>query len=314
MTSNKRQETKRGPFKRGWPWVQGLLILSVIVYFGQKLSDGWAENQAVLSHFDGIVFLFAMLILALTFPLLPVASKLTAELFHVDLSMKKSFQSYFYSQAGKYLPGGIWAYVGRVYLFHKAGINKRSAFAITLMETLFLCLSASFCFLISAYFWRQLPGFVWMLGLAAFFSFALCAMFPFFKNLSSPVLSRLGLHFDLAFKPKKLGLILMIYVCFWEGLGLGFYYLTTAMTQVSPNMALILSGIYPLAWMMGKLVFFMPAGIGVREGALVYLLGFFLSTNQAIWISVVSRFWWIAAEALCLVSVLVWSFFSQSKA
>ena len=106
-------------WKKAWPWFQGLLILIVIVYFSQELSKGWAENQDALSHFDGALFLLAMLILSMTFPLLPVASKLTAELFHINLSMNLSFRSYFYSPAGKYLPGGIWAYVGRVYLFQQ---------------------------------------------------------------------------------------------------------------------------------------------------------------------------------------------------
>lgn len=305
-------EVIKAYWKKAWPWFQAALIFITIAIFGQMLFESWVENQALLNQFDHSLFLFATLVLSLSFSLLPLASKLTGTLFHVDLSMKKSFQSYFYSQAGKYLPGGIWAYIGRAYLFHKAGISKKTAFSITLMETLFLCISGAFCFLISVYFWKQIPGFILWLAVAVFFTFSFCALFPFLTSLSTPVLSRLGLKFDLSFQAKKLGLILFIYICFWEGLGFGFYYLTMATNPVSTNMVLILAGIYPLAWIMGKLVFFMPAGIGVREGALVYLLGFFLTSNQAIWLSVISRFWWIAAEALCMTMVFAWSFFLKN--
>jgi hypothetical protein len=305
--------TRKDYLKKSWPWIQTLLIFIVVGYFGQKLSQGWVEHRAVLSHFDGGFFLLAMLVLAMAFPLLPVASKLTAGLFKVDLSMKTSFQNYFYSQAGKYLPGGIWSYLGRVYLFHKEGISKRLAFSITLLELLFLCVSGAFCFLISVYFWKQVPDFLLMLSILAFFAASLCALFPFYQNMPSKILNRLGLHTGLSFRPKKFGFILVIYVFFWELVGLGFYYLTLALGPSPSNMILLFAGIYPLAWMMGKLIFFMPAGIGVRESALVYLLGFFLSTSQSLWVSVVSRIWWIAAEVLCATMVLAWSQLSRNK-
>ncbi len=313
MTSNKDKESVRSIWHKSKPYLQALLILIAIVYFAQKLSQGWDENLAILSHFDGALFLLALLILALAFPLLTVASKLSAELFQVNLSMRLSFQSYFYSQAGKYLPGGIWAYVGRVYLFNKQGINKKTAFSMTLMEVLFLCVSGLFCFLMSAYFWQQRPDFILRLSIIAFIAFTLCTLFPFFSPFSSKLLSRFGFQFNLTFQPKKLALILLIYICFWQLVGLGFYVLMSALTQVSTNMIFILAGIYPLAWIMGKLVFFMPAGIGVREGALLYLLVFFLNANQALWVSVVSRLWWIVAEALCVGLVFGWSLLSERK-
>jgi len=303
--------------KPGWrkasACLKGLTALMLGAYFWKILSAAWAEHQSVFRHFEGKAFFFSTLVLAAALSLLPLASKYSASLFMVHLPLRKSFQSYFYAQAGKYLPGGIWSYVGRVYLFHREGISKRTAFSMTLLEVLLLCLSGVVCFLIALYFWAEAPNALWVLSTIAFLAFVLCIS-AFFWTRPLPLFSeRFGFHPDLAFQPGKLGLLLLVYVCFWEISGLAFYALTESMAPASMNRALAFAGIYPFAWILGKLAVFMPAGIGVREGALVYLLGFFLSPEEALWVSVLSRGWWIAAEGLCLLAVLLWSAFEQGR-
>jgi len=300
-------------WKKAWPWLRGLVFILAALYLGQKLIEGWSEKKMVFGHFNSKLFIFSTIILSLAFPLLPITSKMTAELFHVNLPMKVSFQSYFYSQIGKYLPGGIWSYVARVYFFHKEGINKREAFYITILELIFLCISGFFCFLISFYFWKKIPDISLILSSITFLLVTLCAFSPYFYKIIPAVLRRFGFRFDLKCTPKKIGLILIIYICFWEMVGVGFYFLIISITPFSWEMILVFGGVYPLAWIMGRLIFFMPAGIGIREGALVYLLSFFLAPTQAVWISLVSRLWWVVAELFCALIVLTYGLLSRAK-
>jgi uncharacterized membrane protein YbhN (UPF0104 family) len=59
-----------------------------------------------------------------------------------------------------------------------------------------------------------------------------------------------------------------------------------------------LVGIFAGAWVIGFLSFLAPGGLGVREGILVYLLGFYLPSHVAIVVTLLSRLWVTAAELM----------------
>jgi len=48
--------------------------------------------------------------------------------------------------------------------------------------------------------------------------------------------------------------------------------------------------------MLGLIAIFAPRGLGVREGALVYLLSFVMATPVAVIISILTRIWMILIE------------------
>jgi hypothetical protein len=58
------------------------------------------------------------------------------------------------------------------------------------------------------------------------------------------------------------------------------------------------AGIFAGAWVLGFLSFLAPGGLGVREGILVYLLGFHLPSHVAIVVTLLSRLWVTAAELM----------------
>lgn len=63
-------------------------------------------------------------------------------------------------------------------------------------------------------------------------------------------------------------------------------------------------GIYVMAWTVGFLSFIAPAGLGIREGALSFLLSTLLPEATAIFIALLSRFWYLTVE-LALVGVII---------
>ncbi len=62
---------------------------------------------------------------------------------------------------------------------------------------------------------------------------------------------------------------------------------------ISPLMALA----FPASMTYGFIVVFLPAGIGIREGILAsFLVAGGLTPENALTISVISRFWFVAGE------------------
>jgi len=60
---------------------------------------------------------------------------------------------------------------------------------------------------------------------------------------------------------------------------------------------------FPAGITYGFVVIFMPAGIGVREGIVAsFLIAGGISSANAITISVISRFWFVAGEVFLFIS------------
>lgn len=56
--------------------------------------------------------------------------------------------------------------------------------------------------------------------------------------------------------------------------------------------------LYPVARLLGQLVVMVPAGLGIREAAFVYLVGPWISTDNALAVAVLSRLLSVASELL----------------
>jgi uncharacterized membrane protein YbhN (UPF0104 family) len=65
---------------------------------------------------------------------------------------------------------------------------------------------------------------------------------------------------------------------------------------VAPQTILFLTGALAISSTLGLIALFAPSGLGVREGALVYLLSFMMATPVAVIISVLTRIWMTLIE------------------
>ncbi|MGZ3495027.1 MAG: hypothetical protein ACXWM6_10665, partial [Thermodesulfobacteriota bacterium] len=95
-----------------------------------------------------------------------------------------------------------------------------------------------------------------------------------------------------------LQILLVLFVCIlsWMVGGIGFYLFTASVYPVSLQYLLFLTGALAASSMLGLMAIFAPSGLGVREGALVYLLSFLMATPIAVIISVLTRIWMTLIE------------------
>jgi len=87
-------------------------------------------------------------------------------------------------------------------------------------------------------------------------------------------------------------------VLMWLLLGLQAWLLLREIAPGPDANYVIATGAFALAWLVGFLVVIAPAGAGVREAALVALLGSVATGPQALSLALVSRFVMTAADAI----------------
>lgn len=219
----------------------------------------------------------------------------------------KGLSIYFFSMFGRYIPGGVWSALGRVYLCRLEGIpDSRSAMSV-LLEQAYPVVSAGIVFVISLLFWsktlpiaRMLPA-VFLLPL--FFVFLHPK--PFLK-IVNPILSWFGkgaINISLSF--KNMMILTAYYASYWVVSGVALYFFIRAFYPFGWYYIPILSGLYALSFTAGYLTFLTPAGLGVREGVLTVLLSFFIPTPIAIGVALLSRLWLVGVELTILVILLL---------
>ncbi len=279
------------------------LILPLIFYYiyGQ-LHDGWEK----LDHYRWSLNPYYLLLSVVTVSLYAVLATWTWQLvlFYLgsELGFWKSFRILQLSQLGKYLPGRIWAVGGQVYLGEQEGISPRVLVWTTGLQWFFNLLSGATIFLPFLYIFapQRIAVFATLILLCVlglgFFPIHLLRVLSGWLNLGLEK----KLPTDLSWlSPTQSLKIFFALVLVWLLFGLSFWSLINAFIAIPLVSYYEVSASFCGAWVLGTLSFFTPAGIGVREGALVYLLGHFLLPSVAVMISVASRLWIIAVELSC---------------
>ena len=115
------------------------------------------------------------------------------------------------------------------------------------------------------------------------------------------------------FSLRWLPLALIASLVFWLGTGLAFLQLVRAIDPATTLTWIQASSIFALAWCVGFVIFFLPAGFGARELVLSYLLGRFISVGDALAVTLLARFWWMAAEAVFMATSPLLLFRTQTN-
>jgi hypothetical protein len=232
--------------------------------------------------------------------------------------MKVFMQSWF----ARYLPGKIWTLAGRVYLGTRHGIPAEVLSVSAFLE-FSLSIAAQGALALAA----ALLLFRGMLGLSlmtlAFFSACLLGAIA----LLHPALT--GRLLNTGF--RRLGMAslnlhgvvtLSMLLRFFGAYGIATLLLTgsfvSLVASVMENASLdgvTTGGAFIIAHFVGRLVFILPAGLGIREGLLSLFLGTTLPLSAAAFAAVASRGWFVLIDlvAALALTVLATRGFGSSK-
>jgi glycosyltransferase 2 family protein len=203
----------------------------------------------------------------------------------------------------KYIPGKLWAVMGRASWFSPGGSGLKTLSLVSLQEQLvflwwglFLSIPATFLVLQQA--WSAL-----VIAAATLVFTILLFSGHLYRNFSG-IINRLFKK-EWEFKPMKWSFFLRVslpVLLFWALWSAGFWLLMVSMFN---DIHIILALVFPAGITFGFLMIFLPAGLGVREGALAaFLIAGGLTPANAATISVVSRFWFVSGEIFLFVLAL----------
>jgi len=201
-----------------------------------------------------------------------------------DLPFAASLRVYFVSQLGKYVPGSVWPLLAQVELARDAGVPRARSSAGSLLgmvvgATTSAVIGASLLVLGRP---QALVDYWFVLVVVALGALALTPpVLSWGLRLVSRMLRRDSGH--LAVRPGALMASIAWSGVMWLAFGAHMYSLVPAADLLTAT------GAYALAWLAGFVMILAPAGVGVREGALVIAFGGVLEPSQALAAALVSR-------------------------
>ena len=293
------KEKKLGlPYGKILRWA---IVGAIFVFLGKMVWDHWSQVKDAPFTLRPVPFVSSTLLFILSYFIQIWAWYLITLRLRIAVSIRETLESWFYSQLGKYLPGKVWLLLSRFYFYESKGKSKKAISIALFLETVTMIAAAGLMFLVALVLFKEVRPFY-----AGRQSLWLVPVFFFgFLSLHPRVLQKVVNWTLVSFKKDPVSLpisysnilwILFVCVISWVAGGVGFYLFVDSVYPVAPQYILFLTGALAISSTVGLIAIFAPGGLGVREGALVYLLSLVMATPVAVVISVLTRIWMTLIE------------------
>lgn len=298
-----------GSFRRSWlRTAVAIVVVAVTFYFmGCSLYHNWGQvkGQLAVLRIRWLLLPLPFLLFAAAFGVGALAWRQILTCFGEQIKFGRATQIIAYAQFGKYLPGKVWAALGRMFLARESGIAERHTATSIIVETAYLLITALALFLVALVFYPGLLAKTWLLLILIPVTLALLYP-PLFNWLVNFMLARIRQK-PVAFRIRPVQMLELfgLYTITWLVQGVGLYFLTLAFYPVTMKALLILPGAFSLSWIIGFVVIFAPGGLGVREGLFALLLDPLVHGGINVVISLLSRVWITASEVLVFLFVFM---------
>ena len=285
-------------------WIFGIaaVVLLVIAVWTRR-----REFLEAVSHLSAATLLGSLLFGALASFFNGMSWRSSYGALNMKLPIPAAFHVFLISQIGKYVPGSVWPVVTQMEMARDRGFSRsRAATAsiVSMLVGLVTAAVASTTLLLSQ--GQATLQEYWYVVLVIPLAGAL---------LAPPVLSRLltvaGSVLHRPFDSSQLrgssllastGWALMM----WAAFGAHAWLILRDLLQGPAPTFLQALGAFALAWAAGFLVIVAPAGVGIREAALVVALGGLFVQSDALAFAIVSRVILTAIDAVgALIGLLL---------
>jgi glycosyltransferase 2 family protein len=255
-------------------WVSTIVGVTIGLAGGafvvRALLDERDEVLAILPEAEPLWLVLAVLFAGAAMTGIGLTWRAALRLLGAELGVISALRGYFVGQLGKYVPGGVWAVMGRGEWARREGIPGPTAYTSVLLSMgtanlsaiLLVALLVPFSGLV-----EREPGYTWVL---AFLPLGFLAVHPMILGAGLRLLRRLTgreLVVDVASWSASSWLVIR-QLPSWIAIGLVSILVTRALgaSVVDP---LELISATALAWAIGFIILPVPGGIGVREAVFV---------------------------------------------
>lgn len=293
-----------------WLWLVTIVVFAI--YYGWPRRDNLSQAIETLG-WTPITFAFFLIIGA---KLCLVANmQMASSRFGIRLFWWDGFCIYNQTQLAKYVPGSIWQFVGRIAILRSRGYDGRTIRDALMAEHFWVLLVAGVLALLSmlthpeAYAplllgaqsvvdrWLDVGSNEALLLVLMVVALSALAIVRWIDTLRSL------LRWLVELLPSWQAIVPLLLA--WSLFGASLWVTIEPFMQTAPPFVFTV-GLYCLAYAIGFLVPFAPAGLGVREVVLVIGMSMFLDDDIAFLLAGVNRLVYFSVEAaLVLVSFFI---------
>ncbi|MGQ0656506.1 MAG: lysylphosphatidylglycerol synthase domain-containing protein [Chromatiales bacterium] len=280
-----------------WRWKTGVIVLS-LAFMLWLLVDQWSKIRNLNLEVRPAMMAAALIALVVLFFLDAYGWHLILRSLGPRPEAPSSIRIWMVSALTRYLPGGVWGYLSRAAMCTERGIPLVTSSLSLYLETLLLTassLAVGFPALLSATGFPIDPttaGLLWLvLGLL---------LHPKAIALTRHLPGRPGRVLAATSLPSQLQTLslYLYYLAFWTAFGAVFVCFVLSLYPLSPSSWVPVGASISMSFLVGFITVFVPGGIGVRESVLYLLLLPFMPPAACLLISIGSRLWIMAGEAI----------------
>jgi hypothetical protein len=277
-----------------------LLAVPLLIYY---LYKNYNELKQFTINVDYIYLPISFLLLLAASIILPVVWYLITKNLDCSLNFKETIRIRLISEIGKYIPGRVFGYGYLIIHYTNAGKDQLKVLNSSVYE-LYLATFSSFLFFTIIHLftsfeivdrYKLIFIIVSILGILSLHPI----LFQKISDIFCKIIKKERLVFNISY--ARILVILLSYTTYWLIFSLAFFFFVRAFTDIHFTSITYISGSFAISTFAGFLAFFMPAGLGAREGVLIYLLSILTGNSLAIIISISSRIWIILGD-------IVWFF------
>lgn len=222
-------------------------------------------------------------------------------------SRRQVYVWYMLGNLGKYVPGGVWALLGRAELAVRGGLPRPVAYhSVALsMGATYLCATVVCALLLPFLVVSEVElagGQLWVFG---FIPVGLAALHPVVLRRVFRFSERLFGKGEPVVVPRWLTSVGLVawHALPWLALGVATWWVALTFAPGAPLLIVLFAGI--LSWVVGFVAFPVPGGIGVREAVFTAIVSVAIAPHLAATIAIVSRLVFVAADGLGAVAGLL---------
>jgi hypothetical protein len=279
--------------KGWWRWARAIAGAIILVVLVRNFLHDWKDTQThqVAWHFRWEFIIASLLVTWVMYAVLIWGWRLVLHGWGQWIRAIDAARIWSISSLGKYIPGKVWAIAGMAVMAEKEGVSGAAATgSAIIMQLLSLATGTVLAIaLLGTTMLAQFPG--GSLGAIALAIFALLGAI----SLASPsVTRRIGFVVGRPdavqpVDPNSLAGSIFANLIAWSGYGLAFQ-LLAAGTVPSANISwATATGAFAASYIGGYLMLFAPAGVGIREGLLIFMLKDTIGLGPATALAAASR-------------------------
>jgi glycosyltransferase 2 family protein len=296
-------------------WVRAgaqIVLIGGAVVFLVKTAR---QHAGALSSWDGAVhwpsLLAASALVVGAFALMVVAWSASLRWWHATVSFLSALRMWSLSNLARFIPGAIWQFAGLAALARDEGVSPLAATGAVLLQQLVLLATGVVVAVLLAPEWVQpIAGSlspVAMTVLACAALVALAILIPLAMPTMGGWMSRIAKR-EFAWPRPSLASFsayAAVLVLPWLIYAAAFWLFTRAVLGPTAPSLGIAGGAFVASYVAGIIAVFAPAGIAVREAAIVAMLAPVIDARHALLVAIGSRIWMIALEIFTAVAVVV---------